>query len=29
MPMHKLKDGPITLTVADISLVVGNFGVQY
>jgi len=29
MPMHKLKDGPITLTVADISQVEGNFGVQY
>ncbi len=29
MPMHKLKDGPITLTVADIAQVEGNFGVQY
>jgi hypothetical protein len=29
MPMHKLKDGPITLTVADISPVEGNFGAQY
>jgi hypothetical protein len=29
MPMHKLKDSPITLTVADIAQVEGNFGVQY
>lgn len=29
MPMHKLKDGPITMTVAAIAEVEGNYGVQY
>ncbi len=29
MPMHKLSEGPITLTVAELNQVEGKFGVQY
>lgn len=29
MPMHKLAEGPITMTVAAIQEVEGNFGTQY
>lgn len=29
MPMHKLADGPITFTVADVAQVEGKFGMQY
>ena len=29
MASHKLKDGPVTLTVAEVSQVEGNYGPQY
>lgn len=29
MPMHKLADGPITFTVANVDQVEGKFGMQY